>query len=133
MLLFKKTCTLFFMLLIKYVVAQNGMQSTYDLNDSRNPNCPCHKLQKQAEDEYARQVKEAHQDRSNDNKNDFTQTSQGGNSPDGGNYVPKSASDRFQVKRKHSLKKWNNYFFKYTRKRSVRRKWYPDYSVCYKW
>ena len=26
----------------------------YELNDPRNPDCPCHKLQKQAEDEYAR-------------------------------------------------------------------------------
>lgn len=24
----------------------------YDINDPRNPNCPCHKLQKQAEEEY---------------------------------------------------------------------------------
>ncbi|NUM51927.1 MAG: hypothetical protein HUU48_12520 [Flavobacteriales bacterium] len=27
-------------------------ESEYDINDPRNPNCPCHKLQKQAEDEY---------------------------------------------------------------------------------
>jgi len=26
----------------------------YDINDSRNPHCPCHQYQKQADDEYAR-------------------------------------------------------------------------------
>lgn len=32
------------------IFSQTGEQ--YPLNDPRNPNCPCHKLQKQAEDEY---------------------------------------------------------------------------------
>lgn len=27
-------------------------QTTYPINDPRNPNCPCHKYQKQAEEEY---------------------------------------------------------------------------------
>lgn len=32
---------------------QTQAQSKYDLFDPRNPDCPCHKLQKQAEQEYA--------------------------------------------------------------------------------
>jgi hypothetical protein len=28
-------------------------QEKFDINDPRNPDCPCHKLQKQAEEEYA--------------------------------------------------------------------------------
>jgi hypothetical protein len=28
-------------------------QPKFDLNDPRNPDCPCHKLQKQAEQEYS--------------------------------------------------------------------------------
>ena len=31
---------------------QNIQNQEYDINDPRNPNCPCHKLQKLADDEY---------------------------------------------------------------------------------
>jgi hypothetical protein len=31
--------------------------STYDINDPRNPDCPCHKYQKLADEEYARLTK----------------------------------------------------------------------------
>ncbi len=34
------------------VFSQNIQNQQYDLNDPRNPNCPCHKLQKQADDAY---------------------------------------------------------------------------------
>jgi hypothetical protein len=33
---------------------QNIQSQQYDINDPRNPNCPCHKLQKLADDEYER-------------------------------------------------------------------------------
>jgi len=33
-------------------------QTSYDINDPRNPNCPCHKYQKIADEEYARLMKE---------------------------------------------------------------------------
>lgn len=32
--------------------AQNIQSQQYDINDPRNPNCPCHKLQQMADDEY---------------------------------------------------------------------------------
>ena len=52
----------------------------YNLNDPRNPDCPCHKLQKQADDEYQRQLNSGNQfvnnfnnktnvSNNNDNKN----------------------------------------------------------------
>ncbi len=40
-----------FMLLSTVIFSQTNNQQ-YELNDPRNPDCPCHKLQKQAEDEY---------------------------------------------------------------------------------
>ena len=47
----KKEFALFLFLLIgSNYYSQNGEQ--FPINDPRNPNCPCHKLQKQAEDEY---------------------------------------------------------------------------------
>lgn len=49
--LIKKELTLLLILLIgSNSYSQNGEQ--FPLNDPRNPNCPCHKLQKQADDEY---------------------------------------------------------------------------------
>lgn len=32
--------------------SQNIQNQEYDINDPRNPNCPCHKLQQMADDEY---------------------------------------------------------------------------------
>ena len=43
-----------FFLFSQFSVAQNTMMQ-YDINDPRNPICPCHKLQKQAEEEHAQQ------------------------------------------------------------------------------
>ncbi|MGZ4060488.1 MAG: hypothetical protein ACXVPU_15750, partial [Bacteroidia bacterium] len=40
------------MFLSTIVFSQENNNPKYDLNDPRNPDCPCHKLQKQAEDEY---------------------------------------------------------------------------------
>ncbi len=34
--------------------SQNTGNQEYDINDPRNPNCPCHKLQQLADDEYNR-------------------------------------------------------------------------------
>jgi len=35
---------------------KNISDTEYDINDPRNPNCPCHKLQQQAENEYRQYV-----------------------------------------------------------------------------
>lgn len=40
------------LLLTNNVFSQNIQNQQYDLNDPRNPDCPCHKLQKLADDEY---------------------------------------------------------------------------------
>ncbi len=32
--------------------AQDSLKTNYNLNDPRNPNCPCHKYQKLADDEF---------------------------------------------------------------------------------
>jgi len=34
-------------------------QTTYNINDPRNPDCPCHTYQKQAEEEYAKRIRAA--------------------------------------------------------------------------
>lgn len=49
-----------------YVLPADTTKNKYDLNDPRNPNCPCHKHQQQAENEY-RQL-QSHGNFSNTNK-----------------------------------------------------------------
>src|ERR1700756_4317976 len=34
------------------LLPKDSAKSKYELNDPRNPNCPCHKYQRQAENEY---------------------------------------------------------------------------------
>ncbi len=36
----------------------NQPESIYDINDPRNPNCPCHKLQQQAEEVYRQHIQQ---------------------------------------------------------------------------
>lgn len=43
---------IFFFFFSNNAFAQNLGNQQYDLNDPRNPDCPCHKLQKLADDEY---------------------------------------------------------------------------------
>lgn len=38
-------------------VNKDSLKSKYDLNDPRNPNCPCHKHQKLADEEYRNWLK----------------------------------------------------------------------------
>ena len=39
-------------------INKDSLKSKYDLNDPRNPNCPCHKHQKLADEEYRNWLKE---------------------------------------------------------------------------
>ena len=41
-----------FILFSNTAFSQNIQNQEYDINDPRNPNCPCHKLQQMADDEY---------------------------------------------------------------------------------
>ena len=43
---------IFFFFFSSNAFSQNLGNQQYDLNDPRNPDCPCHKLQKLADDEY---------------------------------------------------------------------------------
>jgi hypothetical protein len=42
----------FLLMLVSTIAFSQTNNQQYDLNDPRNPNCPCHKFQKQAEVEY---------------------------------------------------------------------------------
>lgn len=45
-----------FLLFSCSMFAQENNGTQYDINDPRNPNCPCHKYQKAADEEYQREL-----------------------------------------------------------------------------
>ncbi|MDP2385068.1 MAG: hypothetical protein Q8M29_01735 [Bacteroidota bacterium] len=42
--------------LFSYASGEDSTKTKYDINDPRNPNCPCHKYQKIADEEYQKQI-----------------------------------------------------------------------------
>jgi len=52
----------------------DSLKSKYALNDPRNPNCPCHKYQKLAEEEYQKLKKATSNPNKNFNSNSDTNT-----------------------------------------------------------
>ncbi len=48
--------TYLFLLFSCSILAQENNGTQYDINDPRNPNCPCHKYQKAADEEYQREL-----------------------------------------------------------------------------
>lgn len=122
----------FILMLILYfqttsISAQNAQ---YDINDPRNPDCPCHKRQKLAEEEY-KQLK---------NSNNYSGDEK------------RSVSDikkRIKVDEIREKKKTKFYFtdkkktgkagcmkrlkFRFERKLKQTKKGRTEYSVCYKW
>lgn len=44
----------FLLLVLFFSVSLKSQTSSYDINDPRNPHCPCHKHQKLADEEYAK-------------------------------------------------------------------------------
>ena len=89
------------MLLSQIVFSQTNNQK-YELNDPRNPDCPCHKLQKQAEDEYKQLQMENNTDNQvalnvnkinviNDDNENVIQTNDGN---EGNNFNDNNGNDR---------------------------------------
>jgi hypothetical protein len=117
--------------LVSIVFSQNNIQrSVYDLNDPRNPDCPCHKLQKQADQEYARQNKPiSEQQDQRVNERDLSVNLD--ISPvQWKNKAPKSV---YRYKRKRKSDRFNDMRFRMTKRMQITRKSRPDFSVCYKW
>jgi hypothetical protein len=102
----------------------------YALNDPRNPDCPCHKLQKQAEDEYkALQKKNTQQVTSPVNQAIVRQSEK---KTAGTSETVASSSHHFEARHKFS-----NWLFRYRWKHEGRSKrwklFHPDYSICVQW
>lgn len=147
---------LFILLLIfsNSAFSQNIQNQQYDINDPRNPNCPCHKLQQMADDEY-NQIQNNNNRQSNKINeqqfalNNFSNINLFDNNENGNdnssNQVKRdfnfkspeisfgSGSSGSRVKKKKSgtafYKKLNRAKLKHSKIKKVR----PNYAVCYKW
>jgi hypothetical protein len=121
---FLSTLILIFSAIVIY--AQPNKQQKYDINDPRNPDCPCHQQQKIAEKEYRELM-----DRNGiSNKNLFEREIKSG-------YVNRSNFKKYEVKSMHKKKQRKNSFLRMIKYRLSHRirtgKIHPDYSACYKW
>ncbi len=149
-----------FFLLSSTAFAQNLLNNKqYDLNDPRNPDCPCHKLQKLADDEYNRQQNGTNQFVSNFNKIDLNDNVdnqiniQQNFNPVNDNLGNDNESTKnkfhFEPRRsngslglgissgRNKKKKTGNYIMKKIYRAKIKhskiKKAKPNYSVCYKW
>jgi hypothetical protein len=103
----------------------------YELNDPRNPDCPCHKAQKQAEQEYA-QLNSSIDKVLNAEKDPPANAV----APDKNNVIASAASTHDTAvagknKRKNKISRIRKLTFRYSRKHRGLKKMHTDYSVCF--
>ena len=141
--------------------AQNIQNQQYDINDPRNPNCPCHKLQKLADDEYQRiqndnnaneqqfamNISNLNKLENNDQQqvltvNNFNQVSNDDNesNPVKSDFNFKSrelsigsGSSGLKAKKKKPAASFYKKLNRAKLKHSKIKKVRPNYAVCYKW
>ncbi|OFY84953.1 MAG: hypothetical protein A3F72_18395 [Bacteroidetes bacterium RIFCSPLOWO2_12_FULL_35_15] len=111
----------------------------YPLNDPRNPNCPCHKLQKQADDEFAQlnKTKDQFGNIENNNKNNVNdkETNEPKLVSEIGERVMRRISTTSITKYKNKKKViWiTKVRFKFAKRAHRIKKTFPDYEICFKW
>ena len=125
----------------------NNDKQPYAQNDPRNPDCPCHKYQKMADDEYKKLNNKDHMNEvnfvqknldENKNKNIGIDHSSHANvnetisqvKPSAGN---SSTGSHNRSKKKRSFLWISKKIWRTKIKYSGIKKLKPDYSVCYKW
>ncbi len=121
---------LFFLFGVQIMIAGDGdkpKKAQYDLNDPRNPDCPCHKYQKLADEEFMRLLKK--------DKGVSLSTEQVVNtgSGGGGNISKRHHSGYQKITKRWQNKKWH--FFNKGRSGKKGRKHHfgRDISSCFHW
>lgn len=122
---------------------KNIITQEYDINDPRNPNCPCHKYQQMADNEYEQSKRQQENQfvlntdnlnpANNNSGNNSSSRSEKSFSSDRSESSGGSSSANKRVKKKKSgiwiRKKINRSKLKHSKIKKLK----PDYSVCYKW
>jgi hypothetical protein len=126
---------LFFLLCMKFLSAQSLNKEGYDLNDPRNPKCPCHKYQKLADEEYKQWIKK--QTKSNGESLAFATNGVGefkGAPENNSDRLKKKVRSPFQkFKRKKKGHKFNRLRMIFGVNRWDIWKRFTDPSACFKW
>jgi hypothetical protein len=111
-------------------------QIQYDINDPRNPDCPCHKMQKEADKEFA--LLNAAKQQERNVKMSFEKDNnqkESGRVPDINSPGKNSGTgNTFQKtkKRRKMLPMRNKYFRSFNIHRGIK-KLRPDYRNCFQW
>lgn len=130
--------SLLFAIMASLSVAQdrnNVNKEAFDINDPRNPDCPCHKVQQQAEQEFAQGNNvNSFFDNIGNSRNENLQDHSNTQSFNSGNLREGSfAGSAVTHKRKRKVSGLQKQLFRTMNKHRLRKKVKPNYAVCYKW
>ena len=124
-----------FIFLLLFFIASNAMfAQQYDINDPRNPDCPCHKMQQLADKEFA-MLGDQNTLNENDreqkvNNVDFEKNSNEGN----GIVENKGASHNYgKIKRRQKNTWIKKTAFKFSNKYRFKKRKKINVAICYKW
>jgi hypothetical protein len=125
---------------IKAITAPgDSTKQKYDINDPRNPDCPCHKYQKLAEDEYNKlQKKEKKKPAGVANDTEKKKDEDKGEvakreAPEKSNADKKERDDEISMNKKHHGKRFYKAKCAWSKKFSKRFHSKRDPSSCYHW
>lgn len=129
---------LLFFLFTQISFAQTGNDKpVFDLNDPRNPDCPCHKYQKMADDEFEQINKKKKLDESLDlaelgddhklNRIEIQSKDSKKKSH------PAHSNNSKKKKRKIVKRSVNNHINLFSLRSFKTKRFKPSYSVCFKW
>jgi hypothetical protein len=129
-----------FILFLLFIIASNvTVAQQYDINDPRNPNCPCHKMQQLADKEFAmltNQDSEVEKDsRKPDNKQVLNDV-QLENQKSLNNSIEKSRNTSMnydKVKRRQKNTWIKKTAFKFSNKYRFQKRKKVNVAICYKW
>ncbi len=105
----------------------------YDLNDPRNPDCPCHAAQKLADEEYKKSL-EQHQENNpvDQNNNDLDKNNSNGNSNTVSGSTGSQKHYNYRTKQLKKLAKWSKRLKKKMGKKSNgTKKWNHRLASCF--
>lgn len=129
---------LLFFLFTQISFAQPGNdKQVFDLNDPRNPDCPCHKYQKMADDEFEKLQKKNKLNRSDeaaDDRNDQNLNLKKSQSKDS-EIVSNPLHSNYSKKKKRKIvkRRVHKHINLFALKSFKAKSFKPSYSVCFKW
>ncbi|MBA3680206.1 MAG: hypothetical protein H0W73_03325 [Bacteroidetes bacterium] len=92
---------------------EDSLKSEYDIKDPRNPNCPCHKYQKLADEEYRKSLGKEIKITPDNDKNNFHNSFVAGSD---------LKSNSKAKTKKFRSGKWVHSFFNFKKKKSSKRR-----------